>query len=82
MPFYTKMPSSFYQDRLGTNVGKESTLKKRSHVFARATAAMEVATVKGAPIYVNFNNFAGRGYVPGPVGNNRDRTYFRPISVA
>ena len=22
----------------------------------------------------NFNNFAGRGYVPGPVGNNRDRT--------
>lgn len=42
--------------------------------FGRATAAMEVATRKGAPIYVNFNNFAGRGYVPGPVGNNRDKT--------
>jgi hypothetical protein len=42
--------------------------------FARATAAMETATVKGVPIYVNFNNFAGRGYVPGPVGHNRDRT--------
>ena len=42
--------------------------------FARATAAIEGATVKGAPVYVNFNNFAGRGYVPGPVGNNRDRT--------
>eukprot|EP01052_Picozoa_sp_SAG31_P014630 SAG31_NODE_916_length_11047_cov_3.507033_12_plen_642_part_00 len=27
--------------------------------FARATAAMEAATRKGAPIYVNFNNFAG-----------------------
>ena len=72
--------------------------------FARATAAMEAATRKGAPIYgkktrkthavrcfmklarfpivvltlrvfsVNFNNFAGRGYVPGPVGNNRNKT--------
>ena len=42
--------------------------------FARATAAIEGATRKGAPIYVNFNNFAGRGYVPGPVANNRDRS--------
>ena len=25
-------------------------------------------------MYVNFNNFAGRGFVPGPVGNNRNRT--------
>ena len=31
--------------------------------FARATAALETATVKGLPIYVNFNNFAGRGYL-------------------
>jgi hypothetical protein len=28
--------------------------------FARATAAMEEASVTGVPIYVNFNNFAGR----------------------
>ena len=45
-----------------------------AQAFARATVALEGATAKGAPFYVNFNNFAGRGYVPGPVGNNRDRT--------
>lgn len=33
--------------------------------FARATAAIEGATAKGARIYTNLNNFAGRCYVPG-----------------
>ena len=42
--------------------------------FSRATAALEAVFYKGVPIYVNFNNFHGRGWVPGPVGNNVNRT--------
>ena len=34
------------------------------------------------PIYVNFNNFAGRGYVPGPVGNNKDKTNLSAAMLA
>lgn len=46
-----------------------------AQAFARATVALEHAIGRrGFPVYVNFNNFAGRGYVPGPVGNNRDKT--------
>ena len=45
-----------------------------AHAMARATAALESATAKDTPIYVNFNNFHGRGYVAGGVGNNRDKT--------
>ena len=45
-----------------------------AQAFSRATAALERATRPGLPIYVNFNNFAGRGYVAGPVGHNRDAT--------
>jgi hypothetical protein len=41
-----------------------------AHAFANATAALEAALYPGVPLFVNFNNFQGRGYVPGPVGNN------------
>jgi hypothetical protein len=42
--------------------------------FAHATAALEQAFRPGLPIFVNWNNFAGRLYVPGPVANNPDKS--------
>jgi hypothetical protein len=41
-----------------------------SQAFANASAALEMELYPGVPLFVNFNNFAGRGFVPGPVGNN------------
>jgi hypothetical protein len=42
--------------------------------FCVDQAALEGQFYKGMPIYVNFNNFHGRGWVPGPVGHNRNVT--------
>ncbi|MFM8891917.1 MAG: hypothetical protein ACKOTB_09925, partial [Planctomycetia bacterium] len=41
--------------------------------FARCTAALERAFYPGLPVLTNWNFFAGRLYVPGPVANNRDK---------
>ena len=38
--------------------------------FADSTRAMEKAFYPGVPVLVNWNFFAGRFYLPGPVGNN------------
>ena len=45
-----------------------------SRHFADATKALEKEFYEGLPIYTNWNFFAGRSYVPGPVANNRDKT--------
>ena len=44
-----------------------------SRHFADATRAMERAFYDGVPALVNWNFFAGRFYVPGPVANNGDK---------
>lgn len=45
-----------------------------SRYFADATRALERAFWPGMPVFTNWNFFAGRLYVPGPVANNRDKT--------
>jgi len=45
-----------------------------SNYFARSTRELENAFYPGVPISTNWNFFAGRMYVPGPVANNPDRT--------
>lgn len=42
--------------------------------FANSTRALEKAFAPGTPIFTNWNFFAGRCYVPGPVANNGDKT--------
>ncbi len=44
-----------------------------SRFFAEVTRAYEAEMGDGIPIMVNFNNFLGRLYQAGPVGNNRDK---------
>jgi len=39
-----------------------------------ATKALEKAFYTGLPICVNWNNFQGRFYVPGPLFHNKDKT--------
>lgn len=41
-----------------------------SRHFADATRALEAAFYEGMPSYTNWNFFAGRYWVPGPVANN------------
>ncbi len=41
--------------------------------FADSTRALEKAFTPGMPILTNWNFFAGRLYVPGPVANNPDK---------
>jgi len=41
--------------------------------FADCTRALEEAFYPGLPVTVNWNFFAGRLYVPGPVANNADK---------
>jgi hypothetical protein len=43
--------------------------------FADATAALEAAFYPGLPVVTNWNFFAGRSYVPGPVANNKDKAH-------
>ena len=43
--------------------------------FADSTRALEAAFYPGLPITTNFNFFAGRSYVPGPVANNADKQH-------
>ena len=45
-----------------------------SNYFASATRDLENAFYPGIPISTNWNFFAGRMYVPGPVANNTDKT--------
>ena len=45
-----------------------------SGYFARCTRDLENAFYPGMPISTNWNFFAGRMYVPGPVANNTDKT--------
>ena len=42
-------------------------------LFAHCTQALERAFYPGMPIACNWNFFAGRYYVPGPVANNADK---------
>jgi hypothetical protein len=44
-----------------------------SRYFAASTKALENAFRPGMPIFTNWNFFAGRFYVPGPVANNADK---------
>lgn len=44
-----------------------------SRHFAASTKALEKAFVPGMPVFTNWNFFAGRLYVPGPVANNPDK---------
>lgn len=41
--------------------------------FAQCTAALEKSFYPGLPVLTNWNFFAGRLYVPGPVANNPDK---------
>jgi len=45
-----------------------------SRYFARATQALEEAFYPSLPVFVNWNNFSGRLYVPGAVANNPDKS--------
>jgi Beta-galactosidase trimerisation domain len=45
-----------------------------SNYFARSTRELENAFYPGIPISTNWNFFAGRMYVPGPVANNPDKS--------
>jgi len=45
-----------------------------TNYFARSTRDLENAFYPGIPISTNWNFFAGRMYVPGPVANNPDKT--------
>jgi len=45
-----------------------------SNFFARCTRDLEDAFYPDIPISTNWNFFAGRLYVPGPVANNADKT--------
>ena len=44
-----------------------------SRFFAEVTRAYEAELGKDKPVIVNFNNFLGCLYEPGPVGNNADK---------
>ncbi len=44
-----------------------------SRFFSEVTRAYEAELGAGVPVMVNFNNFLGRLYQPGPVGNNKAR---------
>ena len=44
-----------------------------SRFFAEVTRAYEAKLGSGFPVMVNFNNFLGRLYQPGAVGNNKDK---------
>ncbi|OGV69968.1 MAG: hypothetical protein A2340_09225 [Lentisphaerae bacterium RIFOXYB12_FULL_60_10] len=46
-----------------------------SRHFAISTRALEAAFYTNMPILVNWNFFAGRFYVPGPVANNGDKQH-------
>lgn len=41
--------------------------------FAECTRALERAFYPGVPVFTNWNFFAGRSYVPGPVANNAEK---------
>jgi hypothetical protein len=41
--------------------------------YADCTRALESVFYTNLPVFVNWNFFSGRYYVPGPVANNRDR---------
>ena len=45
-----------------------------SRFFAEVARAYEEVIRPGLPVLVNFNNFMGIGYQPGPVGNNAAKT--------
>ncbi len=45
-----------------------------SRYYAEASKALEDAFYPGLPTFTNWNFFAGRLYVPGPVANNADKT--------
>ncbi len=45
-----------------------------ANYFARVTRDLENAFYPGMPISTNWNFFAGRMYVPGPVANNSDKS--------
>ncbi|MCY3021136.1 MAG: beta-galactosidase trimerization domain-containing protein [Planctomycetota bacterium] len=45
-----------------------------SRYMSEATRALERAFYPGMPICVNWNNFQGRFYVPGPLFHNKDKT--------
>jgi hypothetical protein len=45
-----------------------------SNYFARSSRDLENAFYPSIPISTNWNFFAGRMYVPGPVANNTDKT--------
>lgn len=45
-----------------------------SKFFAEVTRSYEEAIRPGVPVLVNFNNFMGLMYNPGPVANNPDKT--------
>jgi hypothetical protein len=44
-----------------------------ANYFAECTRELEKAFYPGIPVYTNWNNFAGRMYVPGPIANNQDK---------
>lgn len=44
-----------------------------SRFFSEVARAYEAELGEGVPVMVNFNNFLGRFYQPGPVGNNKDK---------
>eukprot|EP01079_Euglenida_sp_SAG-EU17-18_P003689 gene3689-685_t len=44
-----------------------------SQHFAACTAALERHMHPGVLVFANWNNFHGRMWVPGPLGNNRDK---------
>lgn len=44
-----------------------------SRFFSEVAQAYEAELGEGVPVMVNFNNFLGRFYQPGPVGNNKDK---------
>ena len=46
-----------------------------SRHFADCTKALERAFYPGVPVFTNWNFFAGRLYVPGPVANNPDKQH-------
>ena len=46
-----------------------------SRFFAEVTRAYEAELGAGFPVMVNFNNFLGRLYQPGPVGNNKEKDH-------
>ena len=61
----------------GTTVALRTISARRrnasSRFFSEVARAYEAELGQGVPVMVNFNNFLGRFYQPGPVGNNKDK---------